>query len=281
MSGWHAQLQIDYARASDKTVAKFQHTGPLRVLQSLYPEGEGVCHNVLVHPPSGLVGGDTLDIRLHVQPHAHALLTTPGATRFYRSEQGLAAQCVHAVVEDGARLEWLPLETLAYNGCHGLNQAVFDLRGQAELLAWDITALGLPQANLPFVQGQLQQHLEVKDVWLERGLLDAEDDRLMNGPLGLAKQRCMASLVWASGCEISRERRELALSIARQVCEQAQGQEPLQVHAGVTSPHSRVVVMRTLSPLVEPVQTLLRQVWANWRKALWQMGDQVPRIWSM
>jgi urease accessory protein len=103
----------------------------------------------------------------------------------------------------------------------------------------------------------------------------------MNGPLGLAKQRCMASLVWASGSEISRERRELALSIARQVCEQAQGQVPLQVHAGVTSPHSRVVVMRTLSPLVEPAQTLLRQVWANWRKALWQMGDQVPRIWSM
>ncbi len=194
--GWHAQLDIRYASAGPKTVAKFQHEGPLRVLQSLYPEGDAVCHNVLVHPPSGLVGGDTLDIRLHLAHNAHALLTTPGATRFYRSEKGLATQRVQAVVQDGARLEWLPLETLAYNGCHGLNHAVFDLQGDAEMMAWDITALGLPNADLPFETGQLQQHLEVKGVWLERGLLDAQDHRLMKGPLGLAKHRSMAPWCW-------------------------------------------------------------------------------------
>ena len=277
MSGWHAHLAIDYTLASHKTVAKFAHEGPLRVLQSLYPEGDAVCHNVLVHPPSGLVGGDTLDIRLQLGANTHALLTTPGATRFYRSEQGLATQRVQAVVHDGARLEWLPLETLAYNGCHGLNHALFDLQGSAEMMAWDITALGLPNADLPFEAGQLQQHLEVKDVWLERGLLDAQDHRLMNGPLGLAKHRCMATLVFASGVSIARERRELALSLARDCMRDT----PADLHAGVTSPHARVVVLRTLSPLVEPAQQLLRKVWATWRKALWQMGEQPPRIWSM
>ena len=275
--GWHAQLDIRYALAGQKTVAKFQHEGPLRVLQSLYPEGDAVCHNVLVHPPSGLVGGDTLDIRLHLAHNAHALLTTPGATRFYRSEKGLATQSVQAVVQDGARLEWLPLETLAYNGCHGLNHAVFDLQGDAQMMAWDITALGLPNADLPFETGQLQQHLEVKGGWLERGLLDAQDHRLMNGPLGLAKHRCMATLVLASGVDFTRERRDLALSLARECMNGL----PTDLHAGVTSPHARVVVLRTLSPLVEPAQQLLRKVWATWRKALWQMSEQPPRIWSM
>ena len=128
--------------STDKTVLQFAHKGPLRVLKSLYPEGPGVCHNVLVHPPSGLVGGDTLDIQVTVATGAHGLVTTPGATRFYRSEAGLATQQVHARVESGARLEWLPLEAIAYNQCDALNRAVFDLAPGAEMMAWDLTAFG-------------------------------------------------------------------------------------------------------------------------------------------
>jgi len=277
MTGWHAHLTLDYTRASVRTVAKFEHDGPLRVLQSLYPEGDAVCHNVLVHPPSGLVGGDVLDIRMNLGANTHALLTTPGATRFYRSEQGLATQQVKAHVGDGARLEWLPLETIAYNGCHGLNHAVFDLAPTAEMMAWDITALGLPHADLPFERGQLQQHMEVAGVWLERGLLDAQDTRLMNGPLGLAKHRCMATLVFACGADLPRERRDLALALARELTQGV----PAGWVAGVTSPHPRIVVLRTLSPLVEPAQTLLRDVRAAWRRGLWGMSDVPPRIWSM
>jgi urease accessory protein len=277
MTGWHAHLKLDYTLSAERTVAKFEHEGPLRVLQSLYPEGDAVCHNVLVHPPSGLVGGDLLDIQLSLGTHTHALLTTPGATRFYRSEQGLATQQVKACVCDGARLEWLPLETIAYNGCHGLNHAVFDLAPTAEMMAWDITALGLPNANLPFEQGQLQQHMEVSGVWLERGLIDAHDARLMDGPLGLAKHRCMATLVFACGADLLRERRDAALAMARELTDVA----PAGLVAGVTSPHPRVVVLRTLSPLVEPAQNLLRGVWASWRRGLWGMSDVPPRIWSM
>ena len=277
MSGWKAHLKLDYTCANQRTVAKFEHVGPLRVLQSLYPEGDAVCHNVLVHPPSGLVGGDVLDMQLHLGDHSHALLTTPGATRFYRSEHGLATQQVKAYVGDSARLEWLPLETIAYNGCHGLNHAVFDLAPTAEMMAWDITALGLPSANLPFERGQLQQHLEVSGVWLERGLMDAQDMRLMNGPLGLAQHRCMSTLVFACGIDLTRERRDFALSLARELIEDAH----TDVVAGVTSPHPRIVVLRTLSPLVEPAQTLLRGVWAAWRRGMWSISDVPPRIWSM
>ncbi len=276
-SNWHAQLCMDYTHQDGRTVVHHQHQGPLRILQSLYPEGDAVCHNVLVHPPGGLVGGDVMEIDVHVQPQAHGLITTPGATRFYRSDKGLATQHVHARVAAHARLEWLPLETIAYNGCHGVNQAVFELTPGAELMAWDITALGLPNANQPFERGQLQQHLEIKDVWLERGLINAQDTRLMDGPLGLAKHRCMATLVFACGTDLSRERRVMALSLARALTELG----PAGVMAGVTSPHPRVVVLRTLSPLVEPAQSLLRGVWSAWRQGLWAMSAGLPRIWSM
>jgi urease accessory protein len=150
---WHASLKLDYALKGERTVAHFLHDGPLRVLQSLYPEGDAVCHNILVHPPGGLVGGDTLDINVRTQTGAHALITTPGATRFYRSEGALALQQTHLTLEADSRLEWLPLEALCYSGCQAENRLTMSLAPEAELIGWDITALGLPQAHQPFEQG--------------------------------------------------------------------------------------------------------------------------------
>lgn len=274
---WLARLDLDYTLEAERSVARYLHQGPLRILQSLYPEGDAVCHNVLVHPPSGLVGGDTLDMRITVGQGAHGLVTTPGATRFYRSEAGLVTQQVHARVESGARLEWLPLEAIAYNGCDGLNRAVFDLAPGAEMMTWDITALGLPAADMPFVQGTFRQHLEIPGVWLERGTLSATDTRLMNSPLGLAGQRCMATLVFAAGSAMADERIERALACARELLEASE----LRLTAGATSPHQQVIVLRVLSPVTEHAMRLLRQVWATWRYEMWGLPGAVPRLWNM
>src|SRR5262249_46992016 len=111
---WHATLQLALQRDGARCVSHVRHEGPLRVLKTLYPEGDAIAHRVTVHPPGGIVGGDRLDITLDLQAHAHAVLTTPGATRFYRSDGAPAAQQVRATLADGARLEWLPLETLAH-----------------------------------------------------------------------------------------------------------------------------------------------------------------------
>ena len=278
---WHASLNLDYTLESERSVARYLHQGPLRILQSLYPEGDAVCHNVLVHPPSGLVGGDTLDMHVTVGAGAHGLVTTPGATRFYRSDAGLATQQVHARVEGGARLEWLPLEAIAYNGCDALNRAVFNLAPGAEMMTWDITALGLPAADLPFAQGTFRQHLEIPGpkgpIWLERGTLNATDTRLMDSPLGLAGQRCMATLVFAAGSAIAAERADRALACARELIEASS----LRLTAGATSPHKQIIVLRVLSPVTEPAMQLLRPVWAAWRNEMWGLAGNVPRLWNL
>ena len=114
--GWHGSLSLRYSRDVDRTVALDRHEGPLRVLRRLYPEGPRICHHVLVHPPGGIVGGDVLSVDAHLDEGYHALITTAGATRFYRSAGATAVQHVRTRVAPGARLEWLPLETLAYGG---------------------------------------------------------------------------------------------------------------------------------------------------------------------
>jgi len=273
---WQASLRIDYTVQAGRTVARHLHHGPLRLLQSLYPEGDAVCHNVLVHPPGGLVGGDTLEIQVTAATGAHALLTTPGATRFYKSLGEAALQHTRIHLDDGARLEWLPLEAICHPGCLAENRLELELARGAELIGWDLTALGLPASGQPFDRGSFCQHIEMPGAWLERGRIDATDALLLNSPLGLAGQRCLASIFFCTGSALGRARREQALESARLVL----GTDALRNCAGATSPNQQVVLVRVLAPLVEPAMDLLRKVWATWRRELWQLTPQLPRIWA-
>lgn len=274
---WNATLALDYTRQAGKTVAHFRHSGPLRILQSLYPEGDAICHNVIVHPPGGLVGGDTLDLKFSAGAGAHGLITTPGATRFYRSTGEPALQRTQLTLEAGARMEWLPLEAICYSGCLAENHLTMTLAPGAELIGWDITALGLPAASLPFAHGSFCQHIEVPGVWLERARMQATDTLLMSSPLGMAGHRCIGSLFFVAGSKLDRHRRQQALDTARHIIEA----HPLSATAGATSPDGQVVLVRVLAPVVEPAMALLRQVWLAWRSHFWQQAASSPRIWSM
>ena len=273
---WHARLQLDYRLEAGKTLARHRHSGPLRILQSLYPEGDAICHNVLVHPPGGLVGGDTLELEITAEPGTHGLVTTPGATRFYRSAGEPAVQRTRITLTDHSRLEWLPLEAICYNQCVAENHLTLSLGREAEFIGWDVTALGLPLAAQPFETGSLLQHIEVPGVWLERGRIVAQDLRLLDGPTGMDGQRCLATLLFVAGSKIDRARREQALELARAVI----AEHPLHQLSGATSPNGQVIVVRVLAPLVEPAMDLLRRVWSAWRAQLWGLSAQAPRIWS-
>ena len=276
---WKGSLALDYRRDElrgvPRTVLHDRHDGPLRVLASLYPEAPAICHNVLVHPPGGLVGGDELDIDLTLHPGAHALVTTPGATRFYRSTGATATQRLHASLADAARLEWLPLETIAYSGCLGENLMRFALAPGAEMIGWDVLALGLPAADQAFARGRFTQCVELPGRWLERGRIDALDACLLDSPLGWAGHRVLGTMWFAAGSALPTERREALLGAA---CGIASG-DPLQRSAGATAVHGGVVVLRVLAPRVEPAMALLGRVWAAWRNIAWQLEATPPRVW--
>jgi urease accessory protein len=272
---WLGTLALHYRRDGERTIAHDRHQGPLRVLQRLYPEGRGVCHHVLVHPPGGIVGGDHLEIEATLDAGTHALITTPGATRFYRSSGASAAQSARLRVAGGARLEWLPLETIAYSGCVAENRVRLELADGAETLGWDVLALGLPATAEPFVAGAFTQHLEMPGCWIERGRIAAGDARLLDSPLGLDGQRVMATLWFAGGSALPAQRREGLLEVARD-CAAA---SPLAARCGATSPHGGIVVLRALAASVEPAMALLQQVRGAWRQRAWGLAPNPPRVW--
>jgi urease accessory protein len=271
---WKAELELDYRLDGGRVRAVDRHHGPLRVLKALpLPQGLG-CEHVLVHPPGGLAAGDELRVRLHQGRGTRVRVTTPGATRLYRSTGAWAEQDVQIEVEDGALLEWLPLETLAYGGCRARSAVRARLQPGALMVGWDVACLGLPAAADEFAHGRFEQHLEVQGAWLERAVLDAQDQRLRRSPLGLDGQPVWASMWCASGSAWPESQRQALV-------EAAQGLAPgLQPRFGVTSPGPQVVVVRALASRVEPVFDALRRVRHAWLPLLGHEVAGEPRVWS-
>ena len=272
---WRGSLAIDYRLRDGRTIAHDRHDGPLRVLRALHPEG-GVCHSVLVHPPGGIVGGDELAIELTLGDGAHALVTTPGATRFYHSAGATATQALRVVAAAASRLEWLPLETIAYSGCLASNALRFELAPGAEMIGWDVTALGLPESERPFDAGRFTQSIELPGRWLERGSIAASDDRLLESPLGWAGRRVLATMWFASGDSLDPARSDALLDAARA----AAAAHPLAATTGATSPQPGVIVVRALAGRVEPAMELLQRIWRAWRPLAWGVAATAPRVWA-
>ncbi len=272
---WQGHLQLTYTSDGKRTTVHDRHSGPLRILQSLYPEGTQTCHNVIVHPPAGIAGGDELVIDATLGEQAHALITTPGATRFYKSNGQMAQQTATVRVAAGARLEWLPLETICHPRVWAENRMRFELAPGAEMIGWDVLALGLPASGEAFDAGRFTQQIELPGVWLERGTVDGQQPHLLDSPLGWAGHRVMATMWLATGSPMAGARREALLDQAREAMEP----HALKPTAGATSPHAEVVLVRVLAHRVEPAMGLLTAVWQRWRQQAWGLVGTPPRVW--
>lgn len=284
---WHGSLDLDFRLqrldGAARTVGRARHEGPLRVLRSLYPEDPAVCHQVLVHPPGGIVAGDSLRLGVRLDEGAHALLTTPGATRFYRSDGATAQQSLDARCGPGSRLEWLPLETLVHDGARAVNALRFELDAGAETIGWDLLGFGLPASGEAYARGRFEQRIELiapaGRAWLERGVLDFDDPRhaartrrLLASPLGWDGRPVLGTLWFACGTALEERRRERLLEAARDAL-------PESLAGGATAPNPHVVVVRALAHRVEPLAEGLGAVRVAWRRAAWDLEATVPRVW--
>ena len=176
--GWKAELKLGFVYSANKTTLPHRsHFGPLRVQRPFYPEGD-VCHVYLLHPPGGVVAGDQLSIEVNVDKQAQALITTPGAAKFYRSTGEQAFQTVSLKVSDGATLEWLPQETIIFEGANIISNVKVELASSARFIGWEILVLGRPAAGESFTQGQAILQWQIfrdgEPLFLEKMRLDSE-----------------------------------------------------------------------------------------------------------
>lgn len=272
---WHAALHLAFARTGERTVLRDnRHHGPLRVQKALYPEGEGVCQAIVLHPPSGIAGGDHLLISATVGAGAHAQLTTPGAGKWYRSGGPEASQRIELTVEEGAALEWLPQETIVFDGARARMETRVRLAADSRFIGWDILCLGRAAAGERFEHGRFDLLCRVErggaPIWLERGGFDGADPMLAS-PAGWAGHGVGGTLLCAFP-DLPRQAAGL-LEALRAIAPSDGASHGITALPGV-------LVARYLGDNSEAARLWFARLWQTLRPACCGRPAVPPRIWN-
>ena len=269
-----ATLSLGFGRDVDTTrLLHREHYGPLRVQKALYPEGPSVAHAIIVHPPGGVVGGDELRIAVALDAGAAAVVSTPGAAKWYRANGQVSRQALTLRVAPGAALEWLPQETIFFNEADVQLDTLVELEGDARFIGCDILCFGRTASGERFDQGRIRQRLRIQrdgaPLWMEQGRL-LGGSAPMRSPLGLAGHSVCANLV-AVGLPLSP-------SMMQALRERCTAIADGRGRFGATQMKS-VLLVRYLGDSSEVARHVMLAAWQSLRPALLTREATELRIW--
>jgi urease accessory protein len=272
-SVWHGTLGLTYGRVGATTQILQSHSqAPLKLQRPFYPEGDAVCHSVMLHTAGGVVGGDRLSMTLDLQPHTHVLLTTAAAAKIYRSNGLTAQQTVQITVAEGACLEWLPLDTIVFEQAQYRQDLRVDLAAGAHWLGWELTRFGRSASGEQFLAGDWRSHTEVwqagRPLWCDRQWLPG-GETTVNSIHGLA------------GCPVVGSFAFLGEVIPADLVAAARSQMHLtQGEGGVTRLQAGLLCRYRGHSSTEARRWFV-QVWDLVRRSYRDRAACVPRVWGV
>lgn len=263
--GWKATLSLSFEAGLSRTFVRRSHTGPLSVQRPFYPE-TGVAHVYLLHPPGGIVGDDELLIEARVCANAAGLVTTPGATKFYRSNGTASRVDIQLEVLDGS-LEWFPQENIFFNGCSTALTTTISLSVNSAFAGWDIQCYGRPAGNEPFIDGSVCNKLTV----LVEGAPAFYDRQVVNSEHPISQRTTYRSST-VNGTLLLNQ-------VPGECCEVVRSILANSPEFFVTNVDSLLVV-RYLGNSAQEAKNGFCNAWSRLRHLINQQPPCVPRIWA-
>ena len=274
---WDASLELSFSSRDGITrLIKKKHRGPLMVQKALYPEDKGICHAVILHPPSGVAGGDHLCVEIALDQDAQAVVTTPGATRWYKSNGCQASQSVNIGLARGAHLDYLPCENIVFDEVSALTNLTIHQDVGSSLMAWEMVQLGRVESGEMWRESNLSFNVRLilneRLVWADCSRIDSTS-LSRDSTCGLHGHRIFGTM-WISSSRLSREQsEELAAEMPWGPTLRA-GISYLDVSNG----HS-LVVMRALSHEAQDMREFFSSIWLRLRESACGLSPQALRWW--
>ena len=268
-NGWIAELELRFSKSKSKTfLSTRKHIGPLTIQRPFYPEGD-LCHLYLLHPPGGIVGGDQLSIEVNTDSNSSSLLTTPGATKVYRtSDHKHSTINQNFIVAEDSSFEWLPMETIVFPGANSQFSSKLLLSGNARVAAWEVYCLGRPAINESFDFGSLNFSLELwrdgMPILLDKLMIDKTE---LGSVVGLRGFPVFGTFI------ISKTNKKVLETVRTMMIETD------SCVTGVTQIED-IIIVRSLAKKTYLMQDLFKKIWQTVRPLVFNREATIPRIWA-
>ena len=254
-------------------VADLYQSDPCR---ALFPHAEldDVYQAVMLTTSGGLAGGDRVSVKLSAGAGARALVTTQAAEKIYRARTGGHDEAMNFAVDIGvgenAWLEWLPQETILFDGARFRRETRIDLAESARLLAAEIVVFGRAARGERVTRGAYLDRWRIRRggrlAWADALTWTDWPTAALDHPAGFAGAVAVATVVYAgtdAATHLEAARAALAAASSR---------------AGVTLVNG-LLVARFLGNDAQPLRNDLAQLWCSLRAVAGNLPARLPRTW--
>lgn len=263
--------EIVFARRGAGTVlAHLYQRTPCRVL---FPHAERNAPPVaaLLTTSGGIAGGDRVRLAVTAEAGASAVATTAAAEKIYRSLGPEARMDVALSVAAQGWLEWLPQETILFDGARLVRRVEAEVAEGGRLLAAETVVFGRAARGEVFAQGLLHEVWRVRFggrlVWADALRLDGDIRGRLDAPAAFAGSRALATIAYV-GADAAAH-----LLLARTLVED-------ESCRGGASVVNGVLLARFLSARADMVRRAIARYVAGLRHAAAGLPPAMPRLWS-
>ncbi|TVR80929.1 MAG: urease accessory protein UreD [Rhodospirillales bacterium] len=268
-------LRLGFRQRGQVTeLADLLQRAPLRALFPRSHEPEAPVA-VIVNTGGGLVGGDRVDVHVHLEKGATALVTGQAAEKVYRSTGTPCRLSITLSVAAGAWLEWLPQETILFNGARLERTTTVAADPAARVMAGDILVFGRTARGEGLTHGRLRDAWDVRvDGWLMfADALELDEDLAAL----LADPACLDGAVAAATLLYVAPDADRHLARARRLMHPHLG---AGLRGGATVVGG-ILLMRWLGRDAMMLRQSFGLVWAAFRSQVGGREAALPRLWSV
>lgn len=271
----HGIAELAFKHRDGGTVlGELYQRAPLRVL--LPNTGEkGIATAAIVTTSGGLVGGDRLDVRIAAGVGTQALVTQQAAEKVYRTLAAESGVAVTLEVARGGWLEWLPQETIVFEGGSIRRMTRAHVAEGGRLFAGEILVFGRRARGERFTRGLIHDAWEIRRkgrlVWCDAFRLHGDVDGTVASAACLAQAAAVATVVYVADAVGP------ALTLARQLADMITVEGVL---VGVTAVGG-VLIARWLGYDARLLRAAFGAFWAAFRHRVAGLREVLPRLWSV